>query len=391
MSLDARHDDRKYGTVRLKTNTPQITNVSHPRASVSALPGQVEALLRERLDVPVRILEGSGRDTLLRVEVEGKPRVLSLEARPSTSSAQVDALDGATKRRRGTARLLAAPQLTARVRAELRERRINHVDLAGNVFIREPGWYVWLDADRKPPPKGLWEARSLNPFSKKASLVLRALLEHPAKARGIREIAAETRLSIGHASDIARELVRRGYAREEEGKILLGNGVAALRDWVAAYHWRKNRVSSFVVPFEYQELVAGLQSAMDAAGIRFALGMLAGADRIAPHVQHGQVHLYVPEDQAADALGVVQAQLYGERVHSGGNLHVMTPYYGDAVFHGAREVGGTPVVSPIQLFLDLAGFPLRGAEAARMLAMGPLAHQLGLDRRQLQELTRTLE
>jgi hypothetical protein len=99
----------------------------------------------------------------------------------------------------------------------------------------------------------------------------------------------------------------------------------------------------------------------------------------------------VPDEQAAHARDVVQRALYGERVHTGGNLHVMTPDYGDAVFLGARDVDGMPVVSPVQLFLDLAGFPLRGVEAARMLALGPLRQQLGLDARQIQELTRTLE
>jgi hypothetical protein len=360
-----------------------------PRAV--ALTSQIEALLRERLDVPVRFADDAGCDALLCLEVEGKPREVCLEVRPGISSAQVDALTNESKRRGRRGRLLAAPVLSARVRAELRERRINHVDLSGNVFIREPGWYVWLDADRKPPPQRQWEARPLNPFSKKASLVLRVLLEEPARAWGIREIAAETRLSIGHTSDVARELVRRGYAREDEGRTSLGNSVAALRDWVGAYHWSKNPVSSFVIPFEYQELGRELKGAMDAAGVRFALTMLAGADRIAPHVRHGQVHLYVPDEQSAHAREVVQRVLYGERVHTGGSLHVMTPYYGDAVFQGAREVDGMPVVSPVQLFLDLAGFPLRGAEAARMLALGPLRQQLGLNPRQLQELTRTLE
>lgn len=365
--------------------------MSHSKGRAVALTSKVEALLRERLDVPVRSADDARCDALLCLEIEGKTRELCLEASQSISSAQVDALSNESKRRGRRGRLLAAPVLSPRVRAELRDRKINHMDLSGNVFIREPGWYVWLDADRKPPPQRLWEARPLNPFSKKASLVLRVLLEEPARAWGIREIAAETRLSIGHASDITRELVRRGYARDEEGRILLGNGVAALRDWLGAYHWSKNRVSSFVVPFEYFELGAELRSAMDAAGVRFALTMLAGADRIAPHVQHGQVHLYVPAEQAGHAWEVVQRALYGERAYAGGNLHVLTPYYGDAVIQGAREVDGMPVVSPVQLFLDLAGFPLRGAEAARMLALGPLREQLGLDARQIQELTRTLE
>jgi hypothetical protein len=358
-------------------------------SDVSEFVSQVEALLRERLDLPVQSAENTGGDGLIFLEVDGKRRLLHVQAKSSISSNQVEAIRTGNRRTRG--RLLAAPVLPARVRAELRERRINHVDLSGNVFIREPGWYVWLEADRKPPPKRLWDARALNPFSKKASLVLRELLEQPDRAWGIREIAAETGLSAGHASDAARELVRRGYAREDQGRTSLGDGVAALRDWVGVYHWSKNRVSSFIVPFEYGELGAKLKGAMDAAGVRFALTMLAGADRIAPHVQHGQMHLYVPEAQAAITREVVKQKLFGERVHTGGNLHVVTPYYGDAVFRGAREVDGMPIVSPVQLFLDLTGFPLRGSEAARMLALGPLTEQLGLDRRQAQELTRTLE
>jgi len=360
-----------------------------PASGENEFVSQVRALLRERLDLPVQSADDARVDGPISLEVEGKRRLLHVEAKASISTALVEALGKGTRRRRGL--LLAAPTISTRVRAELREGRINHVDLCGNVFIREPGWYVWLEADRKPPPKRLWDARPLNPFSKKASLVLRELLEQPERAWGIREIAAETRLSVGHASDAARELVRRGYAREDQGRTLLSNGVAALRDWLGAYHWSKNRVSSFIVPFEYPELGAALRAEMNAAGVRFALTMLAGADRISPHVQHGLMNLYVPEEQGAMAREVVQGKLYGERVHTGGNLHVMTPYYGGAVFRGAREVDGLPVVSPVQLFLDLAGFPLRGAEAARMIALGPLAEQLGLERRQVQELTRMLD
>ncbi|HEX8674136.1 MAG TPA: hypothetical protein VF710_19715, partial [Longimicrobium sp.] len=112
------------------------------------LASQIEALLRERLALPVRSAEDAGSDGLLRLNVDGKPRELCLEARQSISSAQVDALSSEPKRRGRRGLLLAAPMLSARVRAELRERKINHVDLSGNVFIREPGWYVWLDADR---------------------------------------------------------------------------------------------------------------------------------------------------------------------------------------------------------------------------------------------------
>ena len=87
----------------------------------------------------------------------------------------------------------------------------------------------------------------------------------------------------------------------------------------------------------------------------------------------------------------MRADLYGEPVATGGTLHVLKPYYGNGVFYGTSEVDGARVVSPVQLFIDLANYPLRGAEAARMLALGPLAHQLGLSREQVQDLVGLLE
>ncbi|MET0400097.1 MAG: hypothetical protein ABW277_25125 [Longimicrobiaceae bacterium] len=368
----------------------------------SALVKKVEALLRERLDLSAQVLPPSlgsggpdtgGDDARLRLVIDGKTRELHVQVKASLSSAHIDDLLGQDKRgRRGNPGwLLVTPELPPRVRSELRNRRINHVDLTGNVFIREPGLYVWLEADRKPPPKRLWEERSLNPFSKRASLVLRALLEHPMRAWGVRELAAEIRLSLGHASEVSHELVRRGYAQENADGISLGDGMAALRDWVDAYDWSKNQVTSFVVPFGYDELGPELKRALDAAGLRYALTMLAGADRIAPHVLHDQTHFYVPEEQAERAQEVIREALYGEAVPQGGTLHVMSPYYGDSVFYGAREADEMSIVSPIQLFIDLANYPLRGAEAARMLALGPLAHQLSLNRRQVKELTRIVE
>lgn len=358
----------------------------------------VRSLLEERLHLPVQIRRSTdpsttARGALLHLDRDGEPLELDLQIDRSTSSVHrkelLDRIHRSSDRARGL--LLAAELLPGRFRAELREREIDHVDLAGNVFIREPGFYVWLDADRKAPPVRQWRERSHNPFSKRASFVLRALLEHPRTAWGVRELAVETGLSVGHASDVSKELVRRGYAGESNGGISLRDGVAALCDWIAAYTWSRNRVRSFVVPFAYSELASEVERAMKDAAPGFARTMLSGADLFAPHVQHEQMHLYVPPEQAERAAEVVAQQLYGEAVPRGGTLHVMSPYYGEAAFYGARNVLGTRVVSPIQLFIDLARYPLRGAEAARMLAIGPIAGQLHLSGGEVRELTSTLE
>jgi hypothetical protein len=356
--------------------------------SSTKLLATIGGLLEERLGVPVQVVPLGSSDGAVRFTVEGQPRELIVQAKERLSRASLDRLAPPRGAEDGRGWLLVTQQLTPSMRAELRKLQVNYADLAGNVYIREPGLYVMLEGDRKPPRRQPSTARRLNPFSKRASLVLRALLEEPERAWGIREIAGATGLSLGHASEVARELVGREYAHDEQGRISLGNAAAALRDWTDAYDWRKNRVASFVVPFEHDEVGPKLQRAMDAAGVSFALTLLAGADRVAPHVQHGQTHLYVPAGKAVTAADVVREKLYGEPVSTGGTLHLLDPYYRDGVFYGSRTIDAMPVVSPVQLFIDLANYPLRGAEAARMVALGPLASQLGMGRPQVQELTR---
>ncbi len=360
---------------------------------------EVEALLQERLEIPVELLRsaeavGDDRsDAVLRLFIGAATWELHVECKETIGSGHLDSIAGEGQGPRGSEgrRLFAAREISPRIRRGLRKRKFNHVDLTGNIFINEPGLYIWLESDRKQPPQRAWRERALNPFSKKASLVLRALLGHPGKTWGIRELAAETGLSVGHASDIANEVTRRGYAGEKDGGVALRDGGTALRDWIGAYNWSKNQVNSFVVPFESTELAPALATVMHTAGVRFALTMLAGADRFAPHVQHGQFHVYVPQKQMERAREAVRESLYGEMVPHGGTLHVMSPYYGEGVFYGSHEVGGVEVVSLVQLFIDLAEYPLRGAEAARMLVRGPLANQLCLTGQQAQRLIQTLE
>lgn len=45
----------------------------------------------------------------------------------------------------------------------------------------------------------------------------------------------------------------------------------------------------------------------------------------------------------------------------------MAPFYMDSVWRGARSVRGLPVVSTLQLILDLWHYPIRGREQAEHL------------------------
>ena len=79
---------------------------------------------------------------------------------------------------------------------------------------------------------------------------------------------------------------------------------------------------------------------------------------MAPAVRYHRATAYVvgDVDAIAEKLGLKQ-------VSSGSNVTLIEPY--DAgVFFGSRSLDGTPVVSPIQIYLDLMRIKGRGEEAA---------------------------
>ena len=45
------------------------------------------------------------------------------------------------------------------------------------------------------------------------------------------------------------------------------------------------------------------------------------------------------------------------KLAEGGNVWIAAPYYRTSVFQDSRTIEGHPVVSDLQIFLDLAGLP----------------------------------
>ena len=64
-------------------------------------------------------------------------------------------------------------------------------------------------------------------------------------------------------------------------------------------------------------------------------------------------------DSLTDSLG-------WKPVTSGANVSILVPY-DEGVFFENREVGGTQLAAPIQIFLDLQNYRGRGQEAAQAI------------------------
>jgi len=344
-------------------------------------------LFQERLGYcikPLRIRKGREEGALFDLSFELKdispPRKIFVEVRSRLLSKDVEQfgrrlnqLKRAEPRAIG---ILVVPHLGAPGRDLLRKARINHADLDGVLFIRDPGLSIDLDPDQR---SDLWSPFKINPFTDKASLVLRALFENPQQAQGVSEISRQAGLAKSWVSMVASELVQQGYVERRDAKLRLLSPEVILKDWSARYTWRANTIESFATAFEYEKLVSLVVGALsqEATG-SWAFTLLAASSLVASHVQHNQVHVYLSPVARSGAVARLRKLLLLEPVQSGGQFHILTPYYSNSVFFGSRDIQGIRVVSDLQLYLDLLGYPLRGLEAAGMLLRTRLAPTLGL-------------
>lgn len=275
--------------------------------------------------------------------------------------------------------LLVVPRLGPEARHRLRDEQMNHADLTGVVWVRLPG--VLIDRARVGKAHAVrWTTPSpeANPFSKKASRVLRELLAAPERPMRITEIAARTGLAVGWVSDVADSLVARGYAVHRHEGMLLTDPVTAIIDWTRTYGWRRNPQRSYRIPLSRTELIQRVAAVSEAVQVPWALTLLAAAERRIGYVRAaGPVHIYLPAPDEAVMTRVLEA-LYAEEVPMDGDLVILDPYYGPSTFIACARVDDVQVVSDVQLFLDLVGYPVRGLEVAERVLRSRLMPTLGL-------------
>ncbi len=258
--------------------------------------------------------------------------------------------------------VLAAPYLSPGRQALCREAGVYFMDLSGNVLIAHGSFYV----ERIGFPNKYPERRQRRyPFSDKASLILREMLKNPKRQWGIRELAEQVQLDPGYVSRMAKSLSESGYATRANGKIKIRSPKEILDDWVRVYDLKKNAHHRFfILAPDVRSILQRLQEISPPHECKYALSVQAGAGLVAPHAVYKEVHLYIADRQSIryfrDALKLKEAD-------RGANLVLMLPYYKHSTFYDSHEVEGLPVVSDIQLYLDLFGYPLRGREQAKHL------------------------
>lgn len=208
-------------------------------------------------------------------------------------------------------------------------------------------------------------------FSDKASLVLRRMLQYPSREWVVRDFEKELGLGRGWVAKVLSLLRERGYvagvSRGRAASAVLRNTEELVQEWVRDYDFAFNKMHAYYSPD--LGLLSKIKRFFNARFPRtnYALTLHTGANLITHFVRTPNIYLYLDPVDFKKVSLELRKTLDLKELKKGGNVYLIEPYYKKAAFFALQRVQGYPVVSNLQLFLDLYHFPERGLQHAEYL------------------------
>jgi len=254
-----------------------------------------------------------------------------------------------------------APYIAATAAAICDQYQVGYLDLAGNCRIAFDQVYIRREGFPNPSVQKR-DLRSL--YSPKAERVLRVLLSAGKQSWRMQELADEAQVSLGQVANVKKILSDREWIESEEAGFRLRSLDTAvlplITEWANNYRIERNATREYYSMQPIPAIEAELAEASRQIGVKLAFSGFSGAVRFAPAVRYQRVTAYVPGEVEAEAL---VDRLGLKPVSTGASVTLMEPY-DERFLSGTNEIEGAPVVSPVQLYLDLARTKGRGEEAA---------------------------
>jgi hypothetical protein len=306
--------------------------------------------LPEGPDFIARLVISQGQRTIIgEVKNQGQPRFARIA---------VNQLLRLRQRYPDSYQVFFAPFISAESARILEAEGIGYIDLAGNCFLSFDSVFVRIQGNPNPFPQRR-DLKSI--FSPRSSRVLRVLLNAPVRPWKVEDLKQQAGVSIGLVATVRKVLLDREWAIEGLGGLILSRPRPLLEEWSSIYTYRRNEVFEYYSIQELSLLERSLGNFCRERGITFALTMFSGAARVAPHTRFNRLFAYV-DSRIED----VSNEFDLRSVSSGSNVMFLRPY-DTGVFYGTKSYDSVPVVSPVQLYLDLNGYKGRGEEAAQFI------------------------
>ena len=305
---------------------------------------------------------GEGPDFIARLATFGKQKTIIGEVKnqgqPRFARAAANQLLRYRQQFPDSYPVFVAPFISPESANILQAEGVGHLDMAGNCFLSFDKVFIRVQGNPNPFPQRR-DLKSI--FSPRSSRVLRVLLNAPPRPWKVEDLRQQAGVSIGLVAAVRKALLDREWAIEGSDGLTLSRPQALLEEWSSSYTYRRNEISEYYSLQDLPALERDLGSFCRDAGIAFALTMFSGASRVAPHTRFNRLFAYVD-----DRLEEIRNRFELRPVDSGSNVMLLKPY-DTGVFYGIRSYQGLPVVSPVQLCLDLKGYKGRGEEAAQFI------------------------
>ena len=258
----------------------------------------------------------------------------------------------------GSYGVFVAPYISPVSAQMCKDARIGYVDFAGNCFISFDRIFISIEGRPNPFPQSR-DLRTI--FSPRASRIVRVLLNDPFIAWKVDELSKRAAVSLGLVAEVKKILLDREWIAEKPVGFALMKPKELLDEWSSQYVYKRSRVLDFYSLKDESTIESELNEYCLNKKIRFAFTLFSGASRVAPHTRFNRVFAYVES-----ATEEMQNNLGLKTVMTGPNVTLLEPY-DEGVFYGRVYYDQIPVVSPIQLYLDLNSYKGRGEEAAQFL------------------------
>jgi hypothetical protein len=337
--LEREATDRLLETVR---EAPFLADASirHDRARVDSRIDFVCSIRAATID----------RRLVCEVKASGQPRI--------AREACLDLVDYARSDKRDYP-VFIAPYISPAAASICEGYGVGYLDMAGNcrlafdqVFIRREG-YPNLTIQKR-------DLRSL--YSPKAERVLRVLLTAGRRSWKMQELADEADVSLGQMANVKKILADREWIDTEPSGLSLRSledgALPLLKEWAASYRFSRSFPADYYSLKPIPQMEAELAAESRRLNVRVGFTGFSGAARFAPAVRYQRITAYAGGD-----ITPLLERLALKPVTSGATVTIIQPY-DEGVFYGTREMEDAPIVSPVQIYLDLKQTKGRGEEAA---------------------------
>lgn len=301
-----------------------------------------------------------GPDAIIRFA--GKRANVAVETRRRINAATAWQLVHKAAEHPGVPLLVIAGETTTEARQILQDHGLALVDGLRNAHIALPGLYFHIEGNRPPRLKASGPPVCLGG---KAAVAAQALLLHTNRAWQVHDLAKEARISPALAHRVLARLEAEGIVATEgsgPNRVRRVTNPTALLDLYAEENLAAPfRTQAYALAQTPQELVRGLATNLERAGIEYAVTGAAAASLVAPFVTAIPItELWVTTKKAREELcDGAQAK----PVTSGANV-VFLQAKGDTPLVLREKTKELWLVNRFQLYTDLRRDPRRGREQA---------------------------